>query len=217
MNPTRRTRTVRRTGTILLAALGLLAPTTVAEAHPGTAGIAIPDPSGRIHACFRGGLPILPPIGIPLLGIGPIPLPTLAVLPLGDATLRAVTPSEPCVLTLTLLGLPLLTLPIENGVDWQASGVLPQMVESPPPALPLMLPAGAGQIGSMTLNCPPGTVAIGVAEFSSTSPTAPAVLVGTTFSGTPPGNTLTVTFANVFATAATISDLSALCVTEFAQ
>jgi hypothetical protein len=183
---------LRRTGLILLAAVALVADTPVARAHPAAPGIAIPDPGGTIHSCYQGILPI-------------------------ERRLRVVTATEPCLLTLTIGSTPTLTLPIENSVDWPANGVLTQLVEAAPTALPLTLPAGPGQVGSMNLNCPPGKVAIGLAEFSTTTPTAPAALVGTSRSGTPTGNTLTVTFANLFAAAATISDLSALCVTLFAQ
>jgi hypothetical protein len=195
MSRTKRRKTLRRTGPILLAALALVAGATVARAHPAAPGTAIPDPNGTIHSCYQGILPS-PPFA---------------------RRLRVVTATETCLLTLSIGATPTLTLPIENSVDWPANGVLTQLVEAAPAALPLTLPAGAGQTGSADLNCPPGKVAIGPAEFSTSAPTAPAALVATSRSGTPSGNTLTVTFANLFAAAATISDLKALCVTLFAQ
>lgn len=192
MRRTKRTKTVRRTGPVILAALALVAGATVAHAHPATPGIAIPDPEGTIHSCYQDVLPI-------------------------PRRLRVVTLLEPCLPTLTVGSPPILTLPIENSVDWPANGVLTRLVETPPAALPLALPAGAGETASINLNCPPGKVAIGLAEFSTTAPTAPAALIGTGRSGTPTGNTLTATFANLLGGAATISDLTALCVTLFAQ
>jgi hypothetical protein len=210
MSRTKHTKTRRRTGSILLAALVLVAGTTVAEAHPAAPGIAVPDPAGTIHTCYPNvGLPILS--GLPILG------PLISSLLPDDGTLRAVTSTEPCLLTLSIGPLPIIALPLENGVDWPANGVLTRLVETPPAALPLTLPAGVGQTGSINLNCPAGKVAIGLAQFSTTAPTAPAALVGTSRSGTPTGNTLTATFANLFAAGATISDIKALCVTLFAQ
>jgi len=184
----------KRTGPILLAVLALvMGNTTVAEAHSATPGLAIPDPSGTIHGCYQV---ILPP-------------------PLFQRRVRVITATESCLLTLSILGITI-TLPIDNSVDWPATGVLTGLVETSPTALTLTLPAGAGQTGFANLNCPPGKVAIGLAGFSTTAPTAPATLVGTTRSATP-SSTLTVTFANLFPAAATISDLKALCVTQFAQ
>jgi hypothetical protein len=118
-------------------------------------------------------------------------------------TLRDVAPTQTCASS-------------QSGVDWPAIGVLTRLEETAPPALPLILPGGAGQTGSMNLQCPAGKVAIGLSEFTTTAPTAPAVLVGVSRSGTPTGNVLTVTFANLFATGAEISNLKALCVTLFA-
>jgi hypothetical protein len=193
-----RTKMRRRTGPILLAVLALVTgPTTVADAHPATPGIAIPDPNGTIHGCYQNTPPIL------------------SILPI-QRRLRVIPATESCLVTLTILGIPILTLPIDNSVDWPATGVLTNLVESGPMALPLMLPAGAGQLGSANLNCPPGRVAIGLAGFSTSAPTAPAALIGTSRSGAPSGNTLTATFANLFPAPATISDLKALCVTLFA-
>jgi len=189
----------RRTGPILLAVLALvMGNTTVADAHPATPGIAIPDPTGTIHGCYPN---------TPLI---------LSILPL-QRRLRVIAATGDCLLTLTILGIPILTLAIDNSVDWPATGVLTNLVETTPTALTLTLPAGAGQTSFANLNCPPGKVAIGLAGFSTTAPTAPAALIGTSLGGTPSGNTLTVTFANVFPAAATISDLKALCVTQFAQ
>jgi hypothetical protein len=210
MSRTNHTKTRRRTGSILLAALVLVANSTVAEAHPATPGIGVPDPAGTIHTCY-------PNVGLPFLGGLPILGPLISSILPDDGTLRVVTPTEPCLLTLSIGPLPILALPFENGVDWPADGVLTRLVETPPSALSLTLPPGVGQIGSINVNCPAGKVAIGLARFSTTAPTAPAALVGTSRSGTPTGNTLTATFANLFAAAATISNLSALCVTLFAQ
>lgn len=119
-------------------------------------------------------------------------------------TLRVIAPTQTCSAS-------------QSGVDWPANDVLTRLEETSPPALPLTLPAGAGQTGSMNLNCPPDKVALGLSEFSNTAPTAPAALVGLSRSGTPAGNVLTATFANLTANAATISNLRALCVTRFAQ
>jgi len=122
----------------------------------------------------------------------------------GAHVLRVVAPTAACTSS-------------QSGVDWPANGVLTQMEITTPPALPLVLPSGAGQIGSMNLTCPAGKVALGLAGYSTSAPTAPAALVGVSRSGTPNGNILTVTFANLMANAATITDLTALCVTQFAQ
>jgi hypothetical protein len=191
----------RRTGLILLAVLALVTGnTTVAEAHPATPGVGIPASTGTIHGCFFGSLPL------------PLPLP----LALFQRRLRVIQDTDTCLLTLTLLGIPILTLPIDNSLDWPATGVLTDLVESAPAALSLTLPAGAGQTGSANLNCPPGMVAIGLGAFTTTAPTAPATLIGSSLGGVP-SNTLTVTFANVFPAPATISDLKAICVTQFTQ
>ena len=209
MSRTKQTKTRRRTGSILLAALVLVTSSTVAEAHPAAPGIAVPDPAGRIHTCY-------PNVGLPILGSLPILGPLISSILPDEGRLRVVTSTEPCLLTVSIGTIPILALPFENGVDWPADGVLTRLVETPPSALPLTLPPGAGQNGSINVNCPPGKVAIGLAEFSTTAPTAPATLVGTSRSGTPTGNTLTATFANLFAAPATISNIKALCVTLFA-
>jgi hypothetical protein len=119
-------------------------------------------------------------------------------------TVRVIAPTQTCSSS-------------QSGLDWPATGVLTGMVDSGAPMLPLTLPAGAGSTASATLSCPTGKVAIGLSVFTTTAPMAPAVLVAQSRGGAPAGNTLTVTFANLFAAAATISDLTALCVTQFAQ
>ena len=121
----------------------------------------------------------------------------------GTRTLRVVAPTQTCAAN-------------QSGVDWAVTGVLTRLEESGPPALPLTLPPGPGQIGSMNLSCPAGKVATGIAAFTTTAPTAPAALVGMSRSGTPHGNVLTVTFANILNAAATVSDLTAICVRLFA-
>jgi hypothetical protein len=122
----------------------------------------------------------------------------------GTRTLRVVAPTQTCAAS-------------QSGVDWAVNGVLTRLEETGPPALPLTLPAGAGQTGSMNLTCPTDKVATGLAAFTTTAPTAPAALVGMSRSGSPAGNVLTVTFANILGAASTISDLKAICVTLFAQ
>lgn len=209
MSRTNHTKTRRRTGSILLAALVLVAGTTPAEAHPAAPGGVTPDSAGTIHTCYPNvGLPILS--GLPILG--PLISSLISSLLPDEGTLRVVTPTEPCIVTLSIGPLPILPLALESSVDWPANGVLTRLVETPPSALPLTLPPGAGQNGSINVNCPAGKVAIGLAGFSTTAPTAPATLVGTSRSG----STLTATFANLFAAPATISNIKALCVTLFA-
>jgi hypothetical protein len=104
----------------------------------------------------------------------------------------------------------------QSALDWPATGVLTGLVETGLPALPLALPAGAGATGTANINCPATTqVVIGLASFTTTAPTAPATLVA--MSRPSGGNTLSVTFANLFPAASTISELRALCVTPFVQ
>ena len=207
MSRTKQTKARRRTGSIFLAALVLVASSTAAEAHPASPGAAVPDSAGTIHTCYPSvGLPILS--GLPILG--PLISSLISTLLPDEGTLRVVTPTEPCIATLSLGPLPIVAF--ENSVDWPASGVLTRLVETPPSALPLTLPPGPGQTGSINVTCPTGKVALGLAVFSTTAPTAPATLVGTSRSG----STLTATFANLFAAPATISNIKALCVTLFA-
>jgi len=119
-------------------------------------------------------------------------------------TVRVIAPTQTCASS-------------QSGLDWPATGVLTNMVETGPLAGPLFLPAGAGQTGFVNITCPTDQVAIGLAQFTTTAPTAPAVLVAMSRGGSPVGNTLTVTFANLFAAASQIDNLRALCVTQFAQ
>lgn len=117
-------------------------------------------------------------------------------------TLRVVAPTQTCTSS-------------QGGVDWPAIGVLTQMVESPPPtALPV--PAGGpGQTASINVTCPPGKVAIGISEFTNDIATSPAAFAGMTRIGTPPGSTVSVTFATLTGGAAQVSNVKALCVTLF--
>jgi len=119
-------------------------------------------------------------------------------------TVRAIAPTQTCASS-------------QSGLDWPATGVLTGLVETGPLAMTLNLPAGAGQTNFVNLTCPADKVAIGLATFTTTAPTAPAVVVATSRGGSPAGNVLTVTFANLFAAAATVDNLRALCVTQFAQ
>lgn len=192
MSPKKQMKAARRTGPILFATLVLLAGAADARAHPPATGTSMVDANGTIHSCYQD------------------------ILPIFARRLRVVADTEPCLLTLTIGPIPI-TLPLENGVDWPANGVLTRLVESPPPAVPLTLPAGVGQTGSVNLTCPPDKVAIGLSEFTNTVATAPALMVGIDWIGTPTGNTYKVTFVNMTGTAAKISDLAALCVTLFTQ
>jgi hypothetical protein len=178
----------RRAALILLTVPALLAGGIVASAHaPGPTGLAIPDPvDGRIHSCYQGVLPT-------------------------ERIVRLVTSTETCLLTVAVGATTIATVPIENGVDWPANGVLTRLTDSPPVAVDL--PAIAMTSNSAVISCG-GKQAIGV-TFSSPG-AAPVVLAGSTRGGTPAGTELTVAFANLTATAQTIF-ARALCVTSFTQ
>jgi hypothetical protein len=177
----------RRTALTLLAVLALLAGGVTASAHsPGPTGVAIPDPAdGRIHSCYQDILPI-------------------------DRTLRLVTSMESCLLTIAVGAIPIVTLPIENGVDWPANGVLTQLTESAPVSVNFT----GNPAGTAVISCAPKQ-AIGV-TFSSPAPAAPIVLTGITRGGALAGTELTATFYNFGGGAPTIHP-RALCVTAFAQ
>lgn len=177
----------KRTALILVAVLALSAGSITAWAHsPGPAGVAIPDPAdGRIHSCYQGILPF-------------------------PRTLRVVTATENCLLTIVVPGILTVTLPIENGVDWPANGVLTRLTESAPVSMTIAAFSGS----STVISC--GTKqAIGV-TYQSPSPAQPVLLAGVSRGGTPAGTELTVTLYNATVAALTVFP-RALCVTAFAQ